>query len=213
MKRTGIVLAGAVIAAALIYVGRMWAQPTAPARPAAPLRTRIALVNLHYVIPKYQKYQTFQNEMKKALEPYQVRDKEKRALLEKVTQDAQKPENASKREQLEADARNLKRELEDNQATGNKMLQHKSEEQLKILYEDVRTAATRYAQAHDFELVFSYNEGITEAEYYSPPNILRKLRDGGCTPMYFGQGMDVSEQIVQILNGAFGRPTTPTAAR
>lgn len=211
MKKTGIVLAGAVLAAGLVYVGKLWAQNTGgAAAPAAPLRTRIALVNLHYVVPNYHKYKTFQAEMKKVLEPYQQRDKDKRALLEKLKLDAQKPENVTRRDQMEAEAKVLTREIEDNGNAGNRVLQKKSEEQLKILYKDVRSKVAEYAQAHDFELVLSYNEGVTEEEYFSGVNIIRKLRDAPCMPMYYHNAMDISLQVVQMLNGTSG---VPTAAR
>src|SRR5262245_4205815 len=64
VKRTVILAAGAVALSAALYVGNLWAQTgarpgTAPAPAPAPAaaepRTRVALINLTYVIKHYSK--------------------------------------------------------------------------------------------------------------------------------------------------------------
>ena len=63
----------------------------AAARPAAaaatqptPARTRIALLNLTYVIKNYDKYKHFQEEIKGIVEPFQTKDADLRHQLEEL---------------------------------------------------------------------------------------------------------------------------------
>ena len=71
MKRKWIIATvGVATAAALVYVGTLWAQQPAGApavrpRPAAAPRTKIALLNLTYVISYYEKYKSYKDDMKK----------------------------------------------------------------------------------------------------------------------------------------------------
>ena len=86
MKRKAIVAtAGVAVVGALIYVGGLWAQssvPSVPARPAASPRTKIALLNLTYVISYYGKYQAYKEEMKTIAKPFEDQIKGKQAELE-----------------------------------------------------------------------------------------------------------------------------------
>jgi hypothetical protein len=54
-------------------------------------------------------------------------------------------------------------------------------------------------------MVLSYNDATTSQEYWSPMNIMRKLQQGACTPLYFTRGMDISADVVTALNQAYGR--------
>src|SRR4051812_34677490 len=97
-----------------IYVGRLSAQTGAqsPRSAAAEPRTRIALLNLHYVIKNYKKYVTFQEEIKRSIQPLQQRDQAKRAELEALSKEAQSPTLApDRRDSIEKKAKDLQREL------------------------------------------------------------------------------------------------------
>ena len=50
----------------------------------APPRTRVALVNLTHVLKKYDKAKDFQNEMRATLAPFQRKDAELKAQLDKL---------------------------------------------------------------------------------------------------------------------------------
>jgi Skp family chaperone for outer membrane proteins len=206
------VIALAVVAAlgTLIYVGRLWAQQTAVSTPAmaAEPRTRIALLNLTYVVKNYNRYQAFQQEIKKAIEPYQQRDADKKKLAESLIKEREvQTTPADRRDVIEKQLRDLQHDIEENKMEAKKMLDKKSDEQLKILYMDVRGAAHRYALAHNFELVLHYNDATTEADYNSPANIARKMQSGACMPLYAAPGMDISNEVVAALNAAY--PAAP----
>src|SRR6185437_14226636 len=79
-----------VALAVVIGAGRLWAEnkeqkPAKAAKTEMP-RTRIAIVNLTFVIKNYDKYKTFQEDLKKAVEPFQERERKLRAKADKLKQ-------------------------------------------------------------------------------------------------------------------------------
>ncbi len=203
MKRKVIVAAGLLALGAVLYVGRVWAQQGggAPAAAAPAPRTRIALLNLTYVIKNYQKFVTFQDEMKKAIEPFQKVDRDKKALAETLAKEAQDPKTPeTRREDLARQLKAIQREVQDNNDAAKQFLGKKGDEQMKILYLDIMDAAQRYARAHDFELVLHYNDATTREDFLSPQNIARKLQAGALMPLYAVAGLDISKEVVEALN-------------
>jgi Skp family chaperone for outer membrane proteins len=168
-------------------------QPTA--------RSRVAVVNLAYVIKNYEKFKTFQQEIKEAAEPFQQRDTDLKARAESLAKQLQDPGVAAeKKPEIEKKLRLTQRKIEDNTVEAKRLLSKKTEEHTKTLYVDVEKAAKRYAEARDLELVQHYNEA-PEEELYSPANIARKLQGpGGLMPLYMAPGIDVSKQLVEALN-------------
>jgi Skp family chaperone for outer membrane proteins len=214
VKRTVLVLTGLLALVAAAYVGgRLWAQPggTAAAPPPEP-RTRIALINLLFVLEKYERGVALQAELKRAAEPYQAKETAKMAEREKLVKEAQGPKcTAERREQIEADVKKIDRERQDNKADYEKTLAKKGDEAMKILYREIQDAASRYAQAHNFELVLHFNDATTTERYYSAAWIQRKLTPAVCMPLYAVRGMDISEQVVNDLNAAYRRTASPPA--
>src|SRR5436190_1900344 len=78
--------AGLLVLGALLLAGRSWSdtQPAAGPRP----QTRIAVVNLSHVVRNYDKFKTYQEELKKAVEPYQAKDTAFKAEGERLSQEA-----------------------------------------------------------------------------------------------------------------------------
>jgi Skp family chaperone for outer membrane proteins len=197
LVRTGSVL---VVLAALVFVSRSWSEPQKP--PPAP-RTRIALVNLSYVVKNYERFKSFQAEMKEQVEKYQKRDKELGAEVERLAKEATGPDDtAERREEIEKQTRKLMREREENSLEAKKLISKKSDEQVIGLYKDVRRAAEKYAKAHDFEIVLHYNDAIDDADLDSAPNVMRKMQAGAAMPLYVAPGLDISREIVAALNAA-----------
>src|SRR5437016_5528437 len=109
----------------LTCVSRSWSE--APKRPPAP-RTRVALVNLSYVVKNYNKFKSFQDEMKAELERYQERDKELEKQLEKLSKRlARGSLTPEETEEVEEKVRTLRREREDNGNKAKNVLGKKSD--------------------------------------------------------------------------------------
>jgi len=194
-----------VALAVVIGAGRLWAEnkeqkPAKAAKTEMP-RTRIAIVNLTFVIKNYDKYKTFQEDLKKAVEPFQERERKLRAKADKLKQRKQSstilPANA---EDIDGALKTVQREKEDNDEKAKKAIGKKSDKEMKILFLDVEEAAKRYAIAHDFDLVLHYNDATTKEDCESVQNIARKLNTGALMPMYAAPGMDISSALVKLLN-------------
>ncbi len=217
MKRTVLVLTGLLALATAAYVGgRLRAQPgTAPAAAPEP-RTRIALINLPYVLGKYERGMAMQSELKEIAKPFQDRETAKATQREQLVKEAQGPKcTPERREQIEGDVKKLDRERQDNKSDYEKALAKKGDEALKMLFREVQDAAQRYAVAHNFELVLHFNDATTAESYYSPAMIQRKLAPAVCMPLYAVPGMDISQQVVNDLNAAYrrtGAAPAPAAA-
>ena len=211
MKRTVAIAAGALtFALAGVFGSHLWAQQAGSGtatqtRPAAPEpRTRIALLNLAYVIKNYKKFDTFQSEIKSEFKNYEARAQAKQAQAEQVAKHLQDPKTTA--EQREADdkmIKQLKREIEDLNAEAKSALGKKQDEQLVILYREIQDAAQRYAVAHNFEAVFHYQDATTQQDYYSPYMIARKVQSPSLMPIYQAPGLDISYEIVMTLNAAY----------
>ena len=194
----------------LWYVGPLSGQAQPPAnntqgaaQPAAPLRTHVAVLNLTYVIKNYVKYQRFNDEIKSIIEPFQKKDTDLRQKLEDLKKQAAglpRQGQSAQGEELEKQAREIQRQLEDNAAEIKMKASKRSDDEMKILYLDVCNAAQRYAQSHDFDMVLHYNDAVTEQDFFSAHNIARKLNTGALMPLYIQRNMDISEDVVKILN-------------
>jgi Skp family chaperone for outer membrane proteins len=207
VKRTVCLAAGLVALGVVIYVGKLWAQQpgTAGAAAAAPeLRTRIAVLNLNYVIKYYKKFINYQEQMKHDLEPYQTKERDKTALRDSLTKELNDPKTpADKRDELQKKIVDVAREIEDNKRDVQKTFMKKQSDMLKIIYGDVQDAASRYARAHNFDMVLHYNDAITMEDYSSVMNIVRKLEQPACMPLYVAPGMDISMQVRDSLNASY----------
>ena len=203
----------AVVLGGLAWMGgRLTAQSGAVA--GADSRSRVALLNLSHVLKNYQKAVVLNNELKDLASPFQQRAKAKATQYEALAKEAQtKPDQ---RELYEKQARQLKRELEDLSNETQQVMAKRQDDALVLIYKEVQDASQRVAMSQGFDMVLSYNDATTSQEYWSPMNIMRKLQQGACTPLYFTRGMDISADVVNALNQAYGRTapagTTPGAA-
>jgi Skp family chaperone for outer membrane proteins len=220
VKRTVCILAGVVALMVAAYVGsHLQAQsPQSPGgAPAAtaPLRTRIALVNLNYVIKNYDKYVTFQGEMKADITNY---DKEYEKMQDGLKQWQTRlqqlaPTEAPKRDEAEHAIREYQRRLQDMNEEAKKRLGSKADTQAVILYKEVETAVQRYARGNEIELVLHFNDATGETEVNHPANIQRKIQTGACMPMYAAPGMDITKPIIDLLNQSYRAAMGAPAAR
>jgi Skp family chaperone for outer membrane proteins len=208
VKRTVIVTAAVAAIGLAVYVGQLWAQTggTKPTPPAE-MKTKIALVNLTYVIKNYAKFATFQEELKTAVAPFQATDARLKAETEKLYKELQDSKtSAERRDAIEKELMAKKRQIEDNKNDANKALSKKQEEQLRILYMDVRTVAEKVALSRGFEMVLHFNDAVNAQDYWSAQNVVRKMQAGALMPMYYAGSLDISADIVTTLNSSYKAP-------
>jgi Skp family chaperone for outer membrane proteins len=215
-----LIAAGALAGLGLVFcIGRLWAQGSdgsaAPAAPAAaPLRTRIAVINMAYLLKYYKKANDFNAEMQAIYKPFLDHEKgmvEERDKLAKEIKGL--PGTAdTKREELARQYKQVTRNIEDNSTAAKVELAKRSGQQLKILYAEIYDAARRYARAHDFDMVLTYADAYTPEDFENPALIERKLQTTPVMPLYMSPGMDISRDVVLMLNGTAAPGSTGTPA-
>ncbi len=209
MKRTFTFVAGVLALGALAYAGgQLWAQGNA-ARPAAAPQTRIALINLPYVIKNYEKYKNFLKDMKEEDKKYVEQIKAKQALADSKTKEAQAATDGATKDRLEQDIRNLKREVEDVATKARRDMQKKGSDMMVKVYKEIRDAAWRHAQGHNYDLVLHFEEASTKEEVDNPALIMRKMNGGGATPLYWNPSLDISGHVLHALNTSYKSAAAP----
>ena len=192
--------AGAVvlIVAASVAAGRLWSQDKMP--PAAP-DTRIRLINLTYVISNCNKYKAYKEEIKAGSQPYEDRIRKLQGEVETLKKEAAGTDvPAPRRAEIDKTLIQLQADVGTANLDAKTLLAPKASEEMVALYKDVQSACNRYAKAHDLDLVMHYNEPLDPNDFYSPANVERKLGAGALIPLYWADGMDISKEILEILN-------------
>jgi Skp family chaperone for outer membrane proteins len=211
-------VAGLAALTVMAYVGsRLPAQAPGAATPA---QTRVAVVNLLQVIKNYNKAKFYESELDETLKPYRAKGEKLKADLIQWQNYLSDPKNqqipADQRETGEKSVTNLKRQMEDLEKEVRKVFAKKREQQVVQLYKEVDEAVKRYAVSNGLHLVLSFGEPVNPTDLYAAPNIARKLEGinvgGACMPMYFADGMDISNAVVDSLNRAYPGGTTATPA-
>src|SRR5262249_9718417 len=163
-------------------------------------QTRIGLVNMVQILKNYKKFQRIEEEIRakslaleKWLQP--LRDDMLKLKAEysdsKVTQ--------ARREEIEHQMRKLQMEAQEREEQAKKELVKINGEAAQQIYHEVEDAVKLYARSNNLELVTFYNDAVTEADFYHPANVQRKLTQPACLmPMYVAPGMDISDAVVNM---------------
>jgi Skp family chaperone for outer membrane proteins len=211
VKRTVAIAAGLAALGVVAYIGsHLSAQ--APSTAQAPAQTRIAVINLQYVVKNYNKAKFYQTEVDEASKPFVKRAEDLKGALVQWNNYVTDPKNAAqltdeKKQEAEKNITNIKRQVEDNQKEAQKVLGKKQEQQVVQLYKEISDHVKAYAAANGFHLVLSYFEPSNTVDVFSGANIRRKLEGmsigATCNPMYAADGMDISGPVVESLNRAY----------
>lgn len=213
MKKA-VVAAGLCLALGVfLYVGSSRGQApnnqTGASPSASPTGTRIAILNLTYVINNYVKFQRYKEEMKGIVEPFTKTHNDLQQQLEALKKKAtemSRPGTPGQGEELERQAREIQRKMEDNKAEVNLQMSKRSDEEMRIIYMDIYQAVQGYATSHRYDLVLHYNDAINKDDFLSAQNIARKLNTGALMPLISASNLDISMDIVKLLNEGLGAP-------
>jgi Skp family chaperone for outer membrane proteins len=195
----------AVLGSVIWIGGRSGVMPEARGEPTATgTKTRIATLNLKYVVTNYQRYKSFLEENKNQYKQFEARIQGKTKVLEGYRTQLQDPKtDAATRENTEKQAKALQRELQDLAEEARQTLGKKEAEQLVLIYKEVYGAVHAFATSQGIDLVLHYSDGVNELEMNSAANIAQKMNQRACVPFYFGQNVDISVNVVQMLNARF----------
>ena len=192
----------------------LWQSPFSRAAdrrtPQKHAETRIATINLAYVVKHYDKAVQWEKEFKQELARYEGATKKLRSQLEADDRELKDPATqAERKEALESEIRTLKRKLEDHEVTERKRLTQLQQEQIVILYRDVEQQIASLAKSKEIDLVMQYNDEPNPAEKNLAANITRKLTCAGMLPIYMAQSIDVSTEVLAQLNASYQKEKQP----
>jgi Skp family chaperone for outer membrane proteins len=204
VKRTFGILAGVAALGLAAYVGtRVWAQQGAISQPSAPLASRIAVINIVYVLKNYNKFQALEANLKAKGQQIEATLDPKKKEIDRLKTKYQAPSTtAQEREQIEREVRKIQREMEETTEDARKQLTKEQGALAVQVYQEIQEAATTYARntGANIEMVLHFTEALDRADVYSPGNIQRKIQAGGLMPMYVDPRMDITVPVVQMLN-------------
>jgi Skp family chaperone for outer membrane proteins len=213
VKRTIGIAVGVLTLGVAIYIGsRLSAQQPGAAGGAKPAgapvgstKTRVALLNLKYVVTNYKKWTNFQEEYKVEFKKYQARVEPLEKQLETLSNQIKDPKtDAVTKEKLQKDGRNIERQMQDIGEEAKATLGKKEADMLVIIYKEVAAAVARFAASNDIDLVLHYNDATSDGEMGSAANIQRKMGSGPCTPLYWkAQEVDISTVVLQMLDANY----------
>jgi Skp family chaperone for outer membrane proteins len=186
-------------------------QQTVATAPAAPLRTRIAVINLQQVIKQYRKWNDFETSYKNLYGQYNTQFERQKAKGMDLKSQLDKAVDDATKERIQQAIKELEREVQDMGEQAKKALGKMRDDQAQQIYQEVEQAVHAYARANDIEMVMHFNDAVAQADYYHPLNVQRKLQTGACMPMYLAPGMDITNTISSMLNQRLGAtPAAPT---
>ncbi len=211
MKRTSVILSGVVTLGLTLVLGTgVWAQATprtpAPTAPAArPVTLPIRLVNLAYVVKNYKRTESLRKGLTDYAKKWEDEIKKLNEELEQRKAQYQDPKNAEYKEGLEKAIKKLQREtIPEKTDEARQAIGKREGEMITLIYNELEDAVTRYAQSQGFELVLHFNEvPPTEPSRTNPQYIVQRMGAMALVPMYRVQGLDISAEIVQILNDKY----------
>jgi Skp family chaperone for outer membrane proteins len=193
------------------YSGRV--QQTVATSTPAPLRTRVAVINLQQVIKQYRKWSDFEETYKKAYGAYQADFERKKAQGLELKNQMEKTADEAAKERFQNQLKELDRQVQDLGETAKKYLSKMRDEQAVQIYHEVEQAVEAYARANDIEMVMHFNDAVAQVDLYHPSNIQRKLQTGACMPMYVAPGMNITDTISAMLNQRLGATAAPAGTQ
>jgi Skp family chaperone for outer membrane proteins len=215
VKKTAISLVAVATLGLIVYLGgylhaQNQSQPPSGVRqtvataPAAPLRTRIAVVNLQQVIKQYRKWNDFEQSYNNLYKQYDARFQSEKAKGMELKTQLDKATDETTKERVQQQIKDLERQVQDLGEAAKKQLGKMRDDQAQQIYQEVEQAVQAYARANDIEMVLHFNDAVAPADYYHPLNVQRKLQTAACLPMYLAPGMNITDTIATMLNQRLG---------
>jgi Skp family chaperone for outer membrane proteins len=181
---------------------------------AAPLRTRIAVVNLQQVIKQYRKWSDFEQGYKNLYNQYNAEFERQKAKGMDLKSQLDKAVDDATKDKIQQAIKELERQVQDMGERAKKELGKMRDDQAQQIYQEVEQAVQAFARANDIEMVLHFNDAVAPADYYHPLNVQRKLQTGACMPMYIAPGMNITDTISAMLNQRLGAtPAAPSGQR
>jgi Skp family chaperone for outer membrane proteins len=153
------------------------------------------------VLKASKRFQAIEADLRSQAQRAQEQVAPKRNLLQQLRSQEQDPDaDARQRERTAKQVRQLQAEIEDQSTAASRALADKTGDACAKMYRQIEDAANRVAKREGIELVMFYTDAVTEADFYHPNNVQRKMtQPGALVPMIVAPGMDVTERVLEAL--------------
>ena len=206
MKRNLFIVAGVTVLGIAGYMrahGQQYnpgQQPIQQVTNIAPIRTRVAVINLQSVIKQYRKWSAFETEYKQKYDDFNKEFERKKAEATNLKSQYDRTTDDQAREAIQRQMRALDRDVQDMGENAKKLLSKMRDEQASQIYREVEQAVEAFARANDIEMVLHFNDALVDTDKNNPLNIQSKLQTRALFPMYVAPGMDITNTIAGMLN-------------
>jgi Skp family chaperone for outer membrane proteins len=163
-------------------------------------QTKVAVVNLSYVMKSYKKWTALQKDHKKMVEDLEVELKSMQDTFEAKQKLIQTIEDDATRKMLRKELDDLLKRTNKKGDEAKKTFADLEAKSIAVIYKDIQAVSERCAKSHGIDLVMHFNDGTTEDEVNTPINIRRKMYQGALFPLYITPGMDMSKEVLALLN-------------
>jgi Skp family chaperone for outer membrane proteins len=195
--------AAVLTAVTLAFAAGSVRNATAQSVPA----TKVGVVNIGLVFTSYVKAQAMKKELDTDLAPLKDQaEKLKTAMMEHkkwLEVPANPKGNPQQAEVSQKALRDGARALEDLDLKARTLIGKKQETQLVQLYREIQAAVQSYAQQNGYHMILGYGDP-PQLDPYTFANVNRRMTAmdmGTFVTMYVGNGLDVSQEVLQRLNG------------
>lgn len=166
--------------------------------------TRVAVINLGYVLNKYERASALKEEMHAEVKKMGEEAKRIQEMLNVLQMAIQKGDfkNGTK-EEYEEKMIAGRRRLEDLNRLAQTKLGKATQSQLMTLWSDIHAAVKDYSAQHNIDLVIAYGEPIQKdanTVFQDTQRRLHAIDQGGSAPFFMAPGVDISESVTDFLN-------------
>ncbi len=174
------------------------AKPTL-ALPSQP-QTKVAVVNMSYVMKSYKKWTALKQDHKKMVDQLEVELKSMQDAFDAKQKLLETTNDYATRKMLRKEVEDLLKRTNEKGDEAKKTFADLEAKSIAVIYKDIQAVSERYAKSHGIELVMHFNDGTTEDEVNTSINIRRKMYEGALFPLYTTPGMDISKEVIALLN-------------
>jgi Skp family chaperone for outer membrane proteins len=197
-RRTYVTMGFTALAAIGFMLFGMRQAPTAAPAPAKP-QTKVAVLNLSYVMKNYKKWKQLQEQYKTKQDAFETEVRQIKAAVDLKQQQAATAEDIDRRKALKNEVQDLLNRMSERTEEGKKQLGELEKEAFAKTYVDIRSASETYAKANGIELIMHCRDGTPEQQN-DTAIIAIKYEQTCLYPLYVAPGMDISKEIVAMLN-------------
>jgi Skp family chaperone for outer membrane proteins len=169
----------------------------ADAQAATGQATKVAVVDIEKVFDEYNRRTEEERKLKVELEKIKGELASLKVELDDLVEQAKLANPGSeKRAELEQKMYETRANMELYARLQNIELEERMTEMTRALYEDIRDAVRDYALRNGYTLVLKYDSGMLQS---SDPQDFR-LEINSRQVLYFKQGLDITQAVLQVLN-------------